>query len=415
MAKPTDIPRWADVGGDIVNPPSAKKNTGWAISEKPPSQWFNWWQNVVGEWFKWIDARLFDGATADDFTIQAADKTGTDVDGGDSILSGGASTGSGSSYAALKAAIGLAPGTTPRAPSEFLRADGSTGKINAAKPFNGIVSTPSAAVDGVEATGGTNKAGGKFTGNGTGSGVHGVAGSSNGSGVHGEGDDNGPGVDADGTSGCYGLIARGETNPAGSGRAAARIIPQTALPSVAEKGALLVDDDSGQPVAHNGNEWQRLVGNVMAVKTLPSPIASTAAETAFSTKYTIKGGSLVAGSVLRVRASGEADSVTGTPTLLMRMKIGGVSGSLLLAAVQASVGSGANWLIDAVLTARVVGGSGLIAVSGFGVVQQTFEVTDQPSVAVDTTIDQDLVVTADWSVPHASNSVSLSAFNVDRS
>lgn len=53
--KPTDLPRWSDVGGDIVEPTSGKKDVGWVSAERPPAQYFNWLLNQGYKWLKWLD------------------------------------------------------------------------------------------------------------------------------------------------------------------------------------------------------------------------------------------------------------------------------------------------------------------------------------------------------------------------
>jgi len=67
--KPTKIPRWADTG-TIVEPAEAKKDSGWVTTEKPPASYFNWLENLSGQWFKWLDERLFDGATKDELFLR---------------------------------------------------------------------------------------------------------------------------------------------------------------------------------------------------------------------------------------------------------------------------------------------------------------------------------------------------------
>ncbi len=54
MAKPSAQPRWADVGGAISDPPSNKKDVGWAAGERPKAQFLNWWQNVVYQWTTYL-------------------------------------------------------------------------------------------------------------------------------------------------------------------------------------------------------------------------------------------------------------------------------------------------------------------------------------------------------------------------
>lgn len=67
MAKPASLPRWADVGGDIVEPSSGKKDIGWIVSEQPPHSYFNWFQNLVYQWCDYLD-----GLTGEALTWTAA-------------------------------------------------------------------------------------------------------------------------------------------------------------------------------------------------------------------------------------------------------------------------------------------------------------------------------------------------------
>ena len=56
MPKPASLPRWAtDAGADITEPLEPKKDIGWEASEKPPREYFNWWQNLVYEWTEYLD------------------------------------------------------------------------------------------------------------------------------------------------------------------------------------------------------------------------------------------------------------------------------------------------------------------------------------------------------------------------
>ncbi len=69
FSKPTDVPNWADTGTK-VDPGASKSLTGWILNESPPFSFFNFLQNLYGEWLGWIDERFFDGATNDDLTIK---------------------------------------------------------------------------------------------------------------------------------------------------------------------------------------------------------------------------------------------------------------------------------------------------------------------------------------------------------
>jgi len=75
--KPTKTPRWADTSTNILEPPELKKDEGWLFEEIPPSAFENWRTNLIGAWAKWLDERLFDGASKDEFLIKCP-KDGTD-------------------------------------------------------------------------------------------------------------------------------------------------------------------------------------------------------------------------------------------------------------------------------------------------------------------------------------------------
>lgn len=74
-AKPDiDDTRWAETAGgtpnsgEIVEPASGKKDVGWVNGEKPPSEYFNQWQNGIYQWMKYLN----DGALDGDHTIDGA-------------------------------------------------------------------------------------------------------------------------------------------------------------------------------------------------------------------------------------------------------------------------------------------------------------------------------------------------------
>jgi len=59
--KPTQVGRWANVGGLIVEPPSIKKDSGWLAGEvAPPAEYFNWLANLDFQWQEYLrDGVLF--------------------------------------------------------------------------------------------------------------------------------------------------------------------------------------------------------------------------------------------------------------------------------------------------------------------------------------------------------------------
>jgi len=62
-AIPTDLPVWATASGALKTaPPGAKQAAGWELlspKEKPPLDYFNWWQNLVYQWIAYFRERSF--------------------------------------------------------------------------------------------------------------------------------------------------------------------------------------------------------------------------------------------------------------------------------------------------------------------------------------------------------------------
>jgi hypothetical protein len=126
-----------------VEPAAGVKDTGWLLDDEPPSSTWNWLRYRDYKWFRWLNERLFDGATVQDFTINApapdttADDGGdlilkggvagtlADNNGGDATLSGGDGTGTGSSKAILMAATAGAAGVGARVPVSYFECDGA--------------------------------------------------------------------------------------------------------------------------------------------------------------------------------------------------------------------------------------------------------------------------------------------------
>lgn len=56
MAKPMQLPKWADgAGAAIVEPTEGQKDLGWVPGQKPPAQYFNWWKRLVYQWVAYLD------------------------------------------------------------------------------------------------------------------------------------------------------------------------------------------------------------------------------------------------------------------------------------------------------------------------------------------------------------------------
>lgn len=58
MAKPTNLPRWANSGAALVEPSSGTKDVGHVVGARPPAQYENWRTELVYEWILWIDPLL---------------------------------------------------------------------------------------------------------------------------------------------------------------------------------------------------------------------------------------------------------------------------------------------------------------------------------------------------------------------
>lgn len=61
-AKPSTVPRWANVGGLIVTPPSGKLDVGWVGGELPAAQFDNWQKNLCGQWTQYLNDGDLTGA-----------------------------------------------------------------------------------------------------------------------------------------------------------------------------------------------------------------------------------------------------------------------------------------------------------------------------------------------------------------
>jgi hypothetical protein len=155
-------------------------------------------------------------------------------------------------------------------------------------------------------------------------------------------------------------------------------------------------------------------------------VANTASETVIAL-MTIPAADAVAGAVYRIKAWGVA-SVTGTPTLTLRSRLGGVAGTALGSSGARTASSGVSnraWQVTVDLTCLTTGASGTWFAS-----QITFEavtlaasppfaspglILDGTSaVTVDTTVSEDLVVTATWGTASASNTLTCRGYTAER-
>ncbi|HET9382262.1 MAG TPA: hypothetical protein VFP69_15725 [Streptomyces sp.] len=149
--------------------------------------------------------------------------------------------------------------------------------------------------------------------------------------------------------------------------------------------------------------------------------ANTTAETVVGS-WTIPAGDAAVGTGYRFALHGTA-STTGTPTLTLRVRLGGATGAVIAAYTAVTTGSGISsrgWRIEGALHCVTTGASGTWAggaalshhlTGTTGVAQH--ELTDAP-VTRDTTVDQALVVTAQWSAAAAANTAAGTAGSLQR-
>ncbi len=209
-----------------------------------------------------------------------------------------------------------------------------------------------------------------------------------------------------GTGGGVGVKAVGD-NSATPVRSAFAMDPQDTDPSTGFRGDFLVLSATGKLRGHDGDVFARYRPFVFQSVVDATPVASTTAETVLDQFYTIPANTLAVGSTLRLLAHGTA-SFAATPLLELRLRWGGISGQILVS--QAIAVSGAMlWSFDIEMVFHVVGGTPTIRYNRNGALgplplSPTLDSQQlNASAALDTTVAQDLVWTAEWSVSSASN------------
>jgi hypothetical protein len=54
VRRPTQVPKWATAGTNVLEPSSGRKIAGWLPGMAPAAEFFNWWMNLVGHWSDWL-------------------------------------------------------------------------------------------------------------------------------------------------------------------------------------------------------------------------------------------------------------------------------------------------------------------------------------------------------------------------
>jgi len=215
-----------------------------------------------------------------------------------------------------------------------------------------------------------------------------------------------------------------------------RSLPMVASGSISQVdgGAEVYTDDDGKVTATNtGYRVGRLrdkAGNVAGadgdiVEVVPDPdwvafvntaisaeVENTTTETDFDKTFTIPANTLQVGDVFDIWAHVHVIDNNSTDTLTLRLKIGSV---LLLASAALDVEDDDIAIFHGRLVVRTIGATGTIFgsfIHGFDVAGTAAGVHEKAEATLDTTADQVVKVTAEWSVAHADNEVRLDVLNV---
>lgn len=157
----------------------------------------------------------------------------------------------------------------------------------------------------------------------------------------------------------------------------------------------------------------------------PVTVANTTTETAVAT-ITIPANDAVTGAVYRIKALG-LGSVTGTPTMTYRARLGGVAGTQLASSGAVTSSSGITnhtWETDLYFVCLSTGASGTsrgilcvreaLSVAGSAPFTVINRQDGTASVTFDTTVSKDLVITVQWSAASASNTITAHIVSCER-
>lgn len=146
-------------------------------------------------------------------------------------------------------------------------------------------------------------------------------------------------------------------------------------------------------------------------------ITNTTTETAFNKSVTIPAGRLKKGDVIRVRGQGIVTNQNATDTLIVQLKLGGTAGVQIVTTGAVDPATNDMFYLEADLVVRTVGVGGTIVATGLQALGTPGTVSGKPflkaSTVIDTTITQDLVITATWSAASAANIVRLDVLDVE--
>lgn len=142
-------------------------------------------------------------------------------------------------------------------------------------------------------------------------------------------------------------------------------------------------------------------------------VTNTVAETDFDKQVTIPANTLKVGDVIRVRLAAIAPSTNSTDTLTLKLKVGN---TIIISTGAVDVANNDVGFIDADLVVRAIGATGSFVAAGVQALGVPGTVAAKPFVlgatAIDTTVNQTLKATAQWSVANAGNIARLDVLDV---
>lgn len=160
----------------------------------------------------------------------------------------------------------------------------------------------------------------------------------------------------------------------------------------------------------DGRDSDMSARSLSVITAASSAITNTATETAFSTTFSIPANRLRVGSVLSLRARASVSSGNSTDTLTLRARLTNAAGAVLGAGLAFDVTNGGGDVgdINLQMVVRTLGAAGtMMSVGTIGLLTAVQATGSAGAVTIDTTAAITLVITAQWSVASASNSVTM--------
>ena len=131
----------------------------------------------------------------------------------------------------------------------------------------------------------------------------------------------------------------------------------------------------------------------------------------------------VAGKTIRVNASGYFSTAgTGSQTLEMRVRLGGISGTVVLdtsAHVASTAYTSRLWQVAGIITCRTTGGSGTVFSQGIFISSTSataaaiVDMENSTTTTIDTTAAQQIVVSADWNSAAAGDTITCTDLSIE--